>query len=476
MKRTLFLKMLFGYVLFGLAAFAVLATFTQHWTEEFVQKQEAQQLYRESNLIASSYAANYYSGSATMADFQDNLKSLSTYLDADIWIVSDSGRLLQDSSNIHINPQTSEQTPIQIEGFDVGDFKDRYYRISNFYNQYTDPVLTVFSPMTVGFQVRGYVLIHKSMDTVNTAVNAYMRIAFFSLGLFFLCSFLILGVFIFICYRPLKKIVSAADSYAKGSFDASLSVHINDEMGYLANTINYMAKELGTLEEDQRKFVSNVSHDFRSPLTSIKGYVEAMLDGTIPLEMQEKYLNIILFETERLNKLTQSLLDLNKFGHRGIRLDITDFDINQVIRTTILTFEGVCKNKGLSFDLLLTGQKLLVTGDMSKIQQVLYNLIDNAVKFSYPRTAIKIETSIKNEKVFISVKDSGVGIPADSIKKVWERFYKTDPSRGRHKQGTGLGLSIVKEIILAHDQHINVISTEEVGTEFIFTLPLSQKE
>lgn len=113
---------------------------------------------------------------------------------------------------------------------------------------------------------------------------------------------------------------------------------------------------------------------------------------------------------------------------------------------------------------------------MSKIQQVLYNLIDNATKFSHQNSAIKIETSIKNEKVFISVKDSGIGIPADSIKKIWERFYKTDLSRGKDKKGTGLGLAIVKEIIQAHNEHINVISTEGVGTEFIFTLPLSQKE
>ena len=241
--------------------------------------------------------------------------------------------------------------------------------------------------------------------------------------------------------------------------------------------MNYMANELDTLEEDQRKFISNVSHDFRSPLTSIKGYIEAMLDGTIPVELQDKYLNIILFETERLTKLTQGILDLNQFGrHRGIMLDLADFDINRMIKTTILTFEGTCEKKGITFDLVLTGQELFVHADMSKIQQVLYNLIDNATKFSHQNSAIKIETSIKNEKAFISVKDSGIGIPADSIKKIWERFYKTDLSRGKDKKGTGLGLAIVKEIIQAHNEHINVISTEGVGTEFIFTLPLSQKE
>ena len=235
------------------------------------------------------------------------------------------------------------------------------------------------------------------------------------------------------------------------------------------------ANELNTLEDDQKKFVSNVSHDFRSPLTSIKGYVEAMLDGTIPVEMQDKYLNIILFETERLNKLTKSLLELNKFGSHGTMLDITDFDINHTIRMTVQTFEGRCMEKRITFNLILTGEKLFVSADMSKIEQVLYNLIDNAIKFSHTDSAITIETTEKNDKIFVSVKDTGIGIPGDSIKKIWERFYKTDLSRGKDKKGTGLGLSIVKEIVQAHGENINCISTEGVGTEFIFTLPLAKK-
>ena len=193
-------------------------------------------------------------------------------------------------------------------------------------------------------------------------------------------------------------------------------------------------------------------------------------------EMQEKYLKIILFETERLNKLTQSLLELNKYGSHGIMLDISDFDINHTIRMTAQTFEGVCTEKRISFNLILSGEELYVTADMSKIQQVLYNLIDNAIKFSHHDSAITIETTEKNDKVFVSVKDTGIGIPKESIKRIWERFYKSDLSRGKDKKGTGLGLSIVKEIIAAHDQNINCISTEGVGTEFIFTLPMKKEE
>lgn len=128
----------------------------------------------------------------------------------------------------------------------------------------------------------------------------------------------------------------------------------------------------------------------------------------------------------------------------------------------------------VSIELILSGKVLFVTGDVGKIQQVLYNLIDNAIKFSHNNSTITIETTEKNEKVFISVKDTGIGIPKDSIKKVWDRFYKSDYSRGKDKKGTGLGLTIVKEIIQAHNENIDVISTEGIGTEFIFSLPKSK--
>ena len=236
-----------------------------------------------------------------------------------------------------------------------------------------------------------------------------------------------------------------------------------------------MASEIARSEEDQKKFVANVSHDFRSPLTSIRGYLEAMLDNTIPPQLHEKYLQIVLNETDRLTKLTNSLLTLNNLNTRGMMLDRTDFDINQVIRSTAASFEGTCRSKMLSIELILTGDILYVNADMDKIQQVLYNLLDNAIKFSHHNSVIKVETAEKRSKVFVSVKDTGIGIPRDAQKLIWDRFYKSDLSRGKDKKGTGLGLSIVKEIITAHNEHINVISTEGEGSEFIFSLQKSAK-
>jgi signal transduction histidine kinase len=192
--------------------------------------------------------------------------------------------------------------------------------------------------------------------------------------------------------------------------------------------------------------------------------------------MYPKYIDIVLNETDRLIKLTNNLLTLNNLNTQGMLLEKTDFDINMVIRRTAETFEGSCREKKIAIELSLTGDELFVTADLTRIQQVLYNLIDNGVKFRHKNSVIKIETTEKHNKVFVSVKDSGIGIPKESVPYVFDRFYKSDLSRGKDKKGTGLGLSITREIIRAHGENINVISTEGVGTEFIFSLPLSDED
>ena len=186
--------------------------------------------------------------------------------------------------------------------------------------------------------------------------------------------------------------------------------------------------------------------------------------------MQEKYLTRVISETDRLNKLTQGLLTLNSLDSKGY-LSRSNFDINRVIKDTAASFEGTCDSKNIVLDLTFAENITMVYADLGKIQQVLYNLIDNAIKFSHPDSTIFIQTTLRFEKVYVSVKDTGIGIPKDSIKKIWERFYKTDLSRGKDKKGTGLGLSIVKEIIQNHGETIDVISTAGVGSEFIFSLP-----
>lgn len=470
MKKKLYVKFLSGYIVFGILAFVLVSTLAYYGLKKQMQRSQAHALYTECTEIAANYAANYYSGHIDLAQLHSHIATLSKYMGTRVRVTGSSGRIIIDSEDPDILSKN-----VEISGFDVSDFGSSYYMVNNFYRTFSEDYLTVFATVTFGYKVRGYVLIHKPLSDIYSDSYQLLNVIYVTLLFIFLLAFMLLLAFSLSIYRPVRKIASVADAYMNGDFSQKIDIHSQDEMGHLAEAFDYMANELNTLEDDQRKFVSNVSHDFRSPLTSIKGYVEAILDGTIPYEMQDKYLNIILFETKRLDKLTSSLLELNKYGSHGKTiLYVSDFDINYIIRMTALSFEGTCKEKRISIELILSGQKLYVTADLDKIQQVIYNLTDNAIKFSRPNSFITIETTEKNEKVFVCVKDSGIGIPKDSLKKIWERFYKTDVSRGKDKRGTGLGLSIVKEIIQAHNENINVISTEGVGTEFIFTLSLSK--
>lgn len=305
------------------------------------------------------------------------------------------------------------------------------------------------------------------LSSISIAIQNTCHILFVIMILF---SLIPLFVFQLRIYRPLSRIIMAAAMYTFDDESEPISYSSNDELGNLSASLNYLHEAVCNSGEYQRQFISNVSHDFRSPLTSIKGYVEAMLDGTIPPEMQEKYLGIVLGETERLNKLTEGLLTLNTFDDHGVYLDFTIFDLVQVIRDSVASFEVISGQKNISIDTAFSSPVIQVRADLSKIQQVLYNLIDNAIKFSEHGSSIQIEANGQSRRVYVSVKDHGDGISRENLPKIWDRFYKTDSSRGRDKKGTGLGLSIVKEIIRAHDQNINVISTEGVGSEFVFTL------
>ncbi|MCI5586051.1 MAG: ATP-binding protein [Lachnospiraceae bacterium] len=471
MRKTLYLKFCLAYLIFGIFGFIVVAVFVSNMTLEHLKREKADALYKEATLIANTYASDLYDNAISLDTVKKQLDALDTYLSATIWIINPSGRMVLDSTQ-----PVDVETERIVENFDPTITLGSYYTIGSFFDSFDEDMLSVFAPITSNYKVKGYVVIHSSMADLMESKENLLRISYIMLILLFMLSLIILIFFTEIVYFPLRKITTATEQYAAGNMHYELQLESEDEMGYLASTLSYMASEIAKGEDNQKKLVANVSHDFRSPLTSIRGFLEAMLDGTISPEDHPKYIGIVLNETERLIKLTNSLLTLNNLNTKGMILEKTIFDLNEVIRSVIASFEPSCKNKGISINLILTGDIMPVKADMGKIQQVLYNLLDNAIKFSHHDSSIKIETYEKHSKVFVSVKDSGIGIPKDSLKQIWNRFYKTDLSRGKDKKGTGLGLSITREIIQSHNENINVISTEGVGTEFVFSLPIVDNE
>ena len=465
MKKSLFFKFILGYLLFGLLSFLVIALFSSQLLYRYQLRQSAGTLYDEAMLMADTYSGSFNSREDMEQSVAPQLRIVSRFLSADIWIMDRNGQVLFDSAG-------------RFSGRTIGDFSpadsSAPYTVGNFYGTFPQEMLSVTAPVNQGYRTAGYLLIHMPVQQVTAQADSILNIVYLTGAIMFVLSLLLLLIFRTAVYLPLKKITIGAKEYADGNLAYHIAIdNVHDEMGYLANTLNYMSGELSKLEDYQKNFIANVSHDFRSPLTSIRGYLEAILDGTIPPEMYDKYLHRVISETERLNKLTEGMLTLNTLNSKGF-LNRTNFDINRTIKDICAANEGICEQKNISFELTFADEIEMVFADYGKIQQVLYNLIDNAIKFSEQDGTIFIRTTVRQKKVFVSVKDTGCGIPKSSIKKIWDRFYKSDTSRGKDKKGTGLGLAIVKEIILAHGENIDVISTEKVGTEFIFSLPLSK--
>ncbi len=467
MRKTVYLNFIIGYFIICIAT----SLFIYYCVAPNLNKHEldnlSTDLYKQASALSNSYSSSHYDIESKEYDYTKDLKQLAYSSDTVIWITSGEGKILYSSK--------PEYKSKDIENFS-SYFDNKSYVTGNANNLLEQEYISVIAPIVNTYKTYGYIVVNHNLEATTNKVNHTVSYVYTSSFLVIFISLILLLIFYIRVHRPINKISDAVKAYSKGNLDyEGLNIKSRDDLGELANYLKVLCDELKNLDERQKKFIANVSHDFRSPLTSIKGYLEAMLDGTIPPELSEKYINIVLTETERLTKLTSSLLTLNEWDVNGASLDIQEFDCVNMIRRTLQSFEGQCSKKKISFDVTFGSKTYPVLADQSKIQQVVYNLIDNAIKFSNPNSKIFVTVIDKNEKIFVSVKDTGIGIPKDSIKKIWDRFYKSDLSRGKDKAGTGLGLSIVKEIITSHNENINVVSTEGVGTEFTFSLTKTKK-
>lgn len=280
--------------------------------------------------------------------------------------------------------------------------------------------------------------------------------------------------------EPLSQIISAAKSYAKGRFDQKIEVVGQDEVADLAAAINDMASSLKKIDEERNAFVGNVSHDLRTPMTTISGFVDGILDGTIPPEKHEYYLNIISQEVRRLSRLVNTLLESSRM-ESGADLKPVDFNLSETSRTVLISLESKISSKDIDIEFDTGEDDVFVNADKDSIHRVIFNLMDNAVKFTPEKGKISINISSvtenrKRRKAVFVIRNSGAGIPKEELPHVFDRFYKTDRSRGLDKSGTGLGLYIAKTSILNHGEDLTVNSVVGEYTEFRFTLPTALVE
>ena len=306
MRKTLYLKFVLGYLIFGFFGFLVVATFVSSMTLEHLKREKADSLYKEATLIANTYASDLYSSNVSLEEVKKQLDALSTYLSSQIWIINPSGRIIMTTETpLDVNHES------RVENFDSTITAGSFYTVGDFFGCFQEEMLSVFAPITSNFKVQGYVVIHIPMANIRASSESLLNISYIMLVIFFLLSLIILIFFTEMVYLPLRKITAATEQYAAGNLHYEFQVDSEDEIGYLAASLSLMASEIARAEDNQKKFIANVSHDFRSPLTSIKGYLEAMLDGTIPPELHEKYLGIVL------NKADQQPADLKQPEYEG---------------------------------------------------------------------------------------------------------------------------------------------------------------
>lgn len=272
--------------------------------------------------------------------------------------------------------------------------------------------------------------------------------------------------------KPISKINEVSERLSLGDYEAKVNLKNADrELKNLSLNINNLANEFEHLEQMRKSFVSNASHELRSPLTSMQGFLQAMLDGTIEDKDKPQYLEIVYNETKRLGSLINSMLDLSRLESGAMPLNPQAFDINILISQVIQRFKPAFSEKSIRMKSSFEYEVSQVYADKEKITQVLTNLIDNAIKYSPSGSEITVTTNIQGKKTYIAVKDNGEGIGKKDQMFIWDRFYTVDKARTPSKsKGTGLGLSIVKRIIDDHKEVIRVESSKGVGTTFIFTL------
>lgn len=492
-KNTIFKKLVSIFISLLILSYVVTGGFLYYFLNDFGIQQKVDALKESAKVIKSSFFIFLENSNVSFAQsiFKNTLQFYSTSTNSLVWIVDKSGHVIISQPDIshsllskYIDDTGYPKLPDQNQYFDVMNSGNEVLQKSgDFFGFFSDETfkeqgsswVTVQMPFQVipsnGKQETiAAVYLHTPIPEIQKLKTSVFRLFMLSGGVAILLAIILVYIFSLKFTRPLKQINNAAKIIAGGEFRNRLVVNSKDEIGQLADSFNQMVDDLQKLEEMRAGFIANVSHELRTPMTSIRGFIEGILDGTIPPEKQKDYLVIVRDEAIRLSRLVNDLLDLAKMESGGITLSIKQFDINELIRICVIKLETLITSKNLEIEANFENDNMLVSADRDSIERVIINLLHNAVKFSSENGRIILETAKNKDKILVSIKDNGIGIDEEDKKRVWDRFYKSDKSRGKDKTGTGLGLAIVKNIINEHKQEIWVESEIGSGTKFTFTL------
>ncbi|EEH99470.1 MULTISPECIES: sensor histidine kinase [Clostridium] len=344
----------------------------------------------------------------------------------------------------------------------------------SFFDKNNKRFKTYTTPLFNGESFNGIIIVFENSESTDFSKKLYSVIWISVLGAVVLSSVVAYYFSQKILISPLSEINNAAKKLAKGEVEKRVYIDSDDEIGELANSFNIMAESLEKVDNVRREFISNVSHELRSPITSIKGFITGIVDGVIPKDKENYYLNIVNDEVSRLSRLVNDLLDISTMESGKFKLKVAKLDINEIITLCTLNLEGKINEKKIRVEVIFNDSYEYCIGDRDRIIQVVTNLLENAIKYGDEGGRIQVETYAKGDFVYVSIFNSGPNIPKEDINKIWERFYKMDKAR-TNKISTGLGLSIVRLILSQHNQDIWVNNIEGKGVKFTFTLKRSIK-
>lgn len=486
-KRSIFIKYFFAFFVLEILCFVILAVAvsffgTNNWTKE-TMKMLSENTKQVADLT-EEILTNRMQPDMQNATFLlcNNISMISEAIDADIYVCNMDGRVILCKDLVSDNFEISSNGECIVHSFyaipqsiinSIGEngssspasTLDGVYTKSQMYS--ARPVIVDGKTVAIVFAVKP-----ASLGALNYLSNS-MKI--FLVGSLFALVIGAIATYFFTndLLSPLKDMSRATKCYAKGDFSYRVKVRKNDdtELAHLLRAFNSMASSLALYESSRRSFVANVSHELKTPMTTISGFIDGILDGTIPPEKEKHYLEIVSNETKRLSRLVVAMLNISKIEAGELNLNPVNFNICNDIFNVLVSFEQQIEQKNIEICGLDALVPTTVCADEDLIHQVIYNLVDNAVKFTENGKIFVFVEKNDDNTVSVKIRNTGAGISNEELSKVFERFYKVDKSRSYDTKSAGLGLYIVKTVVELHGGTVSAESVEDEYTQFEFTIP-----
>ncbi len=476
---SIFSAILVSFIILGISMLAFVAGYWQRETVERIQSNVQHLSHLSSQYFELEIDDKYQNNPTIMLAYSLSLVSQSLGSGADIYICNLNGDIIlcRDTLNVissgNPNQICTEHAGMKVPSSVIENAKKGNYKYVGKTDKLNNSLnLLVGEPVKVGGKTIALIICTEPVEeNLSPFVGSILKLFLLSALVAFVVSFIAVYIVTYTITNPLRKMSQITKSYARGDFNERITVKGHNELTELADAFNSMAQSLSALEYSRRSFVANVSHELKTPMTSIGGFIDGILDGTIPPEKEEHYLKLVSGEVKRLSRLVSSMLNLSKIEAGELSLNPKEIDLSELIFKTMLSFEQQINNKSIDITGLDTMDNNIVNADEGLIHQVVYNLIDNAVKFTPEGGYINVSVTRTDVNTTVAIKNSGQGIAPDEIRRIFERFYKVDKSRSLDTKSTGLGLYIVKSIVEMHGGSVEANSEVGEYTEFKFTIP-----